>query len=596
MSPRARVIAAIALSVLAATPSSAGAQTLYEHTFTMKTDPREGVPEVVTTPPLRKGARYRFELSGTIRYPERPPIGASPSVPAYDCDVLFCVSSADRVPQPLPGGILAVARAGSTNFLELDVFMRARREVAFSPSRTYSETFRASADGPIRLSGPGTTIPSFPAEGQVRVVLREAGALELGLSHEMDARYEPGDGGKLPEFDTPGEIDPDRFTVRLKVKRRGGGRCDEGLSYRFKADGATLKAERGNRDECQYTVRLPEGRRKIEVRSRDRFGKVLDGEERIVVQDFLIFGIGDSAGAGEGTGRGWMDSRCHRSRHSQQVLAARRLEERDEQSSVTFVHLACSGARIDFGLYGGYPGIEEETPDLRPQLDELKTRARGREIDAVQMSVGVNDLSFGPLLGHCVAEEACQEKTFLEGLGAAAYLRRSMGELPEKYGFVAERLTALLPPESAERVLITEYPELFRDEKGALCDSVLSNPTGAIARDEIEFLESEGAAPLQDAVETAARTHGWTRAAGIRRAFRRHGYCSNRGNRWIVQLTESLANQRDSAGTMHPNHEGYRQMAGFVTKALGPVLFPGGEARAPYEPLRGLGLTDQGDG
>lgn len=574
----------------AAAPPSRAA-TLVDHTYTMRVD-ANAPSDIVTTPALEKGRRYRLGISGVVRFASWQH-WTGVRIPALDCDALFCVD-AER-PDALPdhGGIVAIARPGSRNFVDIDTYVGERHQVPYQSSHAYSETFRAREDGPIRIEGPSGSSPSYPAAGQVRLTLADAGEPELDLDYEVRPRFSPDARGRLPSYDTPREVAPDTFVVRLEVRRRGGGRCGEFQHHRFTLEGAKLAADRRESDACKFLVRLKEGRHKIGVRSRDRFGTVLDGEERIVVQDFLIFGIGDSAASGEGTGPNWTDQRCHRSRHSQQVLAAQAIEQRDDRSSVTFVHLACSGGRIDLGLLGGYAGIEEETPDLPPQVDEMRRLAGTREIDAVQMSIGVNQLAFGPLLGHCVATKGCQDEIFRDGLSADAFVNRAIASLPAQYAALAPRLDALLPAKSSDRVLITEYPELFRDEKGVRCDSVIAVPgTGRIDLAEILFLELRGAIPLHRAVGAAARTHGWTRVTGIRSAFHRHGYCAASDDRWIVTLTGSALGQFDKSGTMHPTREGYRRIASYVTRTLAPALFPKGRPRAPREPERGLGLRE----
>ena len=54
----------------------------------------------------------------------------------------------------------------------------------------------------------------------------------------------------------------------------------------------------------------------------------------------------------------WQDKRCHRSALSGSAQAALRLEQQDPRTSVTFVHLACSGASVVYGLLGRYTGVE----------------------------------------------------------------------------------------------------------------------------------------------------------------------------------------------------------------------------------------------
>ena len=69
---------------------------------------------------------------------------------------------------------------------------------------------------------------------------------------------------------------------------------------------------------------------------------------------------------------------------------------------------------------------------------------------------------------------------------------------------------------------------------------------------------------------------------GIFDAFRTHGYCSN--GRWIAQLTESLADQRNIDGTLHPNEAGHAFYAGRLAGALNADFYMAGDLNQPRPP------------
>jgi len=88
----------------------------------------------------------------------------------------------------------------------------------------------------------------------------------------------------------------------------------------------------------------------------ERLTDVGSAEIWVKLEDFLIVGLGDSNASGEGNpdvpGLArplWEDFRCDRSAQSYQARAASAIEKASDHSSVTFVHLACSGAsfRVD---------------------------------------------------------------------------------------------------------------------------------------------------------------------------------------------------------------------------------------------------------
>jgi PKD repeat protein len=118
----------------------------------------------------------------------------------------------------------------------------------------------------------------------------------------------------------------------------------------------------------------------------------------------------------------WQAERCHRSARSGSAKAAQALEEADPRTSVTFVHLACSGATVTYGLLGWYQGTEH--PDgvtneacadaasrpaacLPPQVDVAEQLVADREVDAVYVSVGGNDAHFADIVIACIIQSDC---------------------------------------------------------------------------------------------------------------------------------------------------------------------------------------------
>ena len=152
-------------------------------------------------------------------------------------------------------------------------------------------------------------------------------------------------------------------------------------------------------------------------------------------QDWLIVSMGDSLGAGEGSPnkdavRGgeplWQDRRCHRSSQAGSAKAAQMLEQLDTRTSVTFVHTSCSGARTMEGLLEPYAGVDrllgEKYPEVTlatnearmipPQVHTASQLVGSREIDAVYLSIGANDIHFGDLVQVCAVAEPCDALDF----------------------------------------------------------------------------------------------------------------------------------------------------------------------------------------
>ncbi|HEY3181910.1 MAG TPA: hypothetical protein VGJ77_03670 [Gaiellaceae bacterium] len=144
-----------------------------------------------------------------------------------------------------------------------------------------------------------------------------------------------------------------------------------------------------------------------------------DGTVDATMRDFLIVSLGDSIAAGEGnpdraatasSGPVWQSPVCRRSRNSGHALAAQSLEDRSTQSSVTFVHVACSGATITQGILGSYQGADPAAgPTQAPQasqaltlLDRNLDGKPDRAASAVLVQVGANDIKFRDMVLKCV--------------------------------------------------------------------------------------------------------------------------------------------------------------------------------------------------
>jgi len=212
----------------------------------------------------------------------------------------------------------------------------------------------------------------------------------------------------------------------------------------------------------------------------------------------------------------WQDQRCHRSSRAGPALAAWSLERLDPHTSVTFLHLACSGAGIDKGLVGPYEGQVPEVapspgltvgPDNRlpPQLHEVVSllcpkhfdpstgkcldSSTGhtfpiRRIDSLLVNIGGNDINFDGAAKACAALKDCDDIAdpsfvvpILGGKGADEVskfiydIRRVDGlvaGLASKYLGLKNEIESILNM-SPESVFITEYFDPMRDENGNFC-------------------------------------------------------------------------------------------------------------------------------
>ena len=281
----------------------------------------------------------------------------------------------------------------------------------------------------------------------------------------MPERFADGDeDGTLDYFsDITSEPDrrafvaPEQWDVALNACGSTAG-ADE---YRWAVNGRPVNPTPSPSIACLFSYPFPyEGAFDVALTVVDGGVESPPIHQRVVVQDWLIVALGDSYASGEGApddegpvdGPTWKDARCDRSANAGAAVAARELEEADPKTSVTFVHLACSGATIMSGLLGPYEGthppaaltpspkvpfpcvtgkndkgkwIELKTHPscLPPQIDRAQELIQDRELDALHLSIGGNDAHFASIVKACMLEDDCNTDPFdvlaipeLEGL------------------------------------------------------------------------------------------------------------------------------------------------------------------------------------
>lgn len=317
----------------------------------------------------------------------------------------------------------------------------------------------------------------------------------------------------------------------------------------------------------------------------------------------------------------WQDRRCHRSAKSGQALAALRLEQQDPKTSVTFVHLACSGATVDEGIIGPYNGAEPPftfppSPLIPPQLERALALVGNREIDGLVMSIGGNNAGFGDIILTCMALEPCHQLPIVIDLGvqvtgdllcsplvvgpfaedcssffddledhdvlAAALFSEGIATLPGLYDQLDLEIQTTFPDLPSNRIFITEYPNGTRDENGHPCAFDLSDPLAVLpgfSLPEGMWAEQTVTIGLNDEVAAAAQEYDWNYVGGIFDAFDTHGYCST--SHWFVRLQEAFPRQGNEKGTMHPNNIGQYIYRNRIHTELRNSLYTGGDLSQP---------------
>jgi hypothetical protein len=418
-------------------------------------------------------------------------------------------------------------------------------------------------------------------------VPRPDDAVEATFTWTMPDRYgADADGdGIIESAVTAAQVDPGTWQVRLdgcaSVVRDGSA-----PTYRWSLDGEEVSQGRACTEEITFTE---EGEHEVtlEVSSDGRVDAVT---QTVRVEDRLVVSVGDSVASGEGNpdvpagpwpwepASKWKNKQCNRTGLAGPAKAAARLEAADPRSSVTFVHLACSGATVmsdsaaNGGLLTAYDGINpEEGEVLQPQMSQLKSLVGDREVDALFISIGANDLHFSSVILECLLRSTCYETD------TRTKLEQRFAELPSHYAALSERIDELGIPR--EKVFITEYFDPTTDATGATTLRCVANnalPGKALTDDETAWARRDVVQKMNAAVQTAAQTHGWNYVGGIAQSFTRRGYCTD--NRMVVNLFDSFYDQLDKNGSFHPNglgHDVYgERISAMVDAAWGPDVVP----------------------
>src|SRR4029077_16935228 len=93
---------------------------------------------------------------------------------------------------------------------------------------------------------------------------------------------------------------------------------------------------------------------------------------------------------------------------------------------------------------------------------------------------------------------------------------------------------------------------------------------GLISSAELSWAETNVVIPLNNAVRDAAAAHGFNFVSGIAAEFFAHGYAAD--DHWVVNISESLLNQRGIDGSFHPNGQGQDVYARHIFSTVAPAL------------------------
>ena len=368
-----------------------------------------------------------------------------------------------------------------------------------------------------------------------------------------------------PHFTVRLEAVPGSVPVRTYTWTISGGALTDPLVY--------------HRIEPSLEVALPEGEYRVVVRASAAipWGAVsVRAYTTVTVSDLLVVAIGDSYASGEGNpevrrfgtmalerwGDGGDDAAArghgdaHRSTVAWPARVALALEQADPHSSVTFVSVAASGARIDNGI------LVPAGDDTVSQIDQVTTLVGERPIDLLLVQEGGNSIGFSrvvralieadplfdPVCYHLLVEQAfdsVRDGNWARGTSIRFRLPfdwscvptvgGSGAQLPGLDGLDAamDRLAATLSGFEIDRVVLVGYPDpTGADAEGERCREIVGDVTPPIrfheiSRDEGRLGVEEVVEPLNAALAEAAAEHDWLFVDGIAEAFASgHGYCA----------------------------------------------------------------------
>jgi hypothetical protein len=203
-------------------------------------------------------------------------------------------------------------------------------------------------------------------------------------------------------------------------------------TYAWAIDGGAPVAAAG----CETTVRLSEGTHEATLLATSSSGEESRATARLEVRDLIVVGLGDSFSAGSGNSRGGLVSvdydnlECTRSGRAGQAAAALEMEKRDPHTSVTFIHLACGGARASLGFLRAH---NNQVPQI---LELSQILPPGQAVDFMTFTIGGNDVRFSEIVAQLIDQPDAPLST-MDGERTHDRVQRLILELRETMSSVA---------------------------------------------------------------------------------------------------------------------------------------------------------------
>jgi len=279
----------------------------------------------------------------------------------------------------------------------------------------------------------------------------------------------------------------------------------------------------------------------------------------------------------DGVSMTYENQEAHRSTKAATAQYALRLEQADPHTSVTFVFVSESGATIANLINTRKPGILDplgiNNPgyDLPVEIPELTRIVGNRKIDQLFISIGGNDCGFSDIISDLANPFTTTAQKEKEALAA---FDKGYGDLPERYEDLNSALEENLNlPNTRSQIFITEYPDPGRTGPNSWGSIDLAPGLSISANVAQTFITPDIVKPLNAAIEKLHILYGWTYVDGIPPAFVGHAYSEPPpGVSYFVTLGQSLENQADILGTLHPNQAGHDAIANVLWSVASPAF------------------------
>ncbi len=288
-----------------------------------------------------------------------------------------------------------------------------------------------------------------------------------------------------------------------------------------------------------------------------------------------IVNFGDSYGSGEGAsyrdGPKWDNEQCHRSGNSGQSRAVKAYKHGHPETAIAFLNVACSGAGVRDGITGsqkkkGFFEDEDFPTRVKPQVEQAKewlAQNRYEQLNVAIVSIGGNDIGFGPLVTKFFVEPG--NLTDPNDTGSRLARENTAINIAENIPYNYDELKRVFDASfDYDRILVTAYPDPTRDKAGTFCGKPLTiygvcwGPVEAQnSQSEFEFAFTKILVAMNDTIREKVRTFpGWMFLDGTVARAEHNGLC-NCETPYFNTIGASILDQGDYGGTMHPNRTGH---------------------------------------